>query len=72
MYEPRQVQEMIENDFGSYLGYTIKTLSTYATPYYYANGLSSMNHFRTVRQLKSWMNRQVKAGKIHARDEVQS
>jgi hypothetical protein len=54
----------------SHLGYSIKTLSGYNTPYYFAEAtytnspLGSARHFRTIRQLQGFMNRLVKAGKL--------
>lgn len=59
-----------DDSYGTYLGYEIKTLSSYNTPYYYADGpspLGSTNHFQTIRQLKNYMDRKVKAGKLRPR-----
>lgn len=59
-----------DDSYGTYLGYEIKTLSSYNTPYYYADGpspLGSVNHFQTIRQLKNYMDRKVKAGKLRPR-----
>jgi len=56
-----------DDSYGAYLGFEIKTLSSYNTPYYYADGpfpLGSVNHFRTIRALKNYMDRKVKAGKL--------
>jgi hypothetical protein len=53
--------------FGSYLGFQIDTLKSYSTPYYFAVGpspLGSVNHFATIKRLKNYMNRMVKAGKL--------
>ena len=53
------------------LGYEVKTLSTYITPYYYLDSnsrhLGAFHHFQTIRQLKNYANRLVKAGKLSAR-----
>jgi len=52
------------------LGYEVKTLPSYNTPYYYADGpapLGSVHHYQLIRQLKSYMNRLVKAGKLTAK-----
>lgn len=59
-----------DDSYGTYLGYEIKTLPSYSTPYYYADGPSPLgrpNHFQTIRQLKGYMNRQVKAGALSPR-----
>lgn len=59
--------EATQSPFGSHLGYEIKTLPSYSTPYYYAAGpspLGSVNHFQTIRRLQNYMNRLVKAGKL--------
>jgi len=51
-------------------GYEVKTLSSYSTPYFYAEGkspLGSVNHFRTIRALKNYMARKIAAGKLTAK-----
>jgi hypothetical protein len=56
--------------FGSHLGYRIDTLRSYSTPYFYAVGpspLGSVQHFQTIKRLKNYMNRLVKAGKLSAK-----
>lgn len=57
----------LTSPFGTHLGYTIETLKSYATPYYYAVGptpLGSIRHFPTIKRLQNYMNRMVKAGKL--------
>jgi hypothetical protein len=56
--------------FGNHLGYPINTLASYSTPYFYAVGpspLGSFRHFPTIKRLRNYMDRLVKAGKLTPR-----